>query len=89
MDFLSIQGVMGKLQPTRKESIRLKKIWVHKYFFQSKMIMNILKEEEEDLEEEAEITSIDQTVDWMKGAGRPVQVAIAIWDLDLTVGLTN
>jgi hypothetical protein len=25
----------------------------------------------------------------MKGTGRPVQVAIAIWDLDLTAGLTN
>jgi hypothetical protein len=62
----------------RKESVRLKRIWVHKYFFQSKMILNISMEEEEDLEEEAEITSIDQTVDQMKGTGRPVQVAIAI-----------
>jgi hypothetical protein len=42
------------------------------------MILNISMEEEEDLEEEAEITSIDQTVDQMKGTGRPVQVAIAI-----------
>jgi len=43
-------------------------MWVHKHFFQSKMILDILieKEEEEDLEKEAETASTDQTIDRMK-----------------------
>jgi len=62
---------------------------VHKHFFQSKMVPDILKEKEEDLEEEAEATLTDQTVDRMKGTDRPIQLAVEIRDLDLTTGLTN
>ena len=58
----------------RKESMRFKRMWVHKHFFQSKMVLDIPKEEEEneDLEEEAEEASTDQMVDWMKGTSQPV-----------------
>ena len=37
----------------RKESTRFKKMWVHKHFFQNKMVLDIPKKEEEekDLEE--------------------------------------
>jgi len=75
----------------RKESMRFKRMLVHKHFFQSKMILDIPKEEEkeEDLEEEVETTSTNQTVDRMKRTGRSVQLAIAIQDLDLIAGLTN
>jgi hypothetical protein len=54
--------------------MRFKRMWVHKHFFQSKMVLDIPKEEEEneDLEEEAEEASTDQMVDWMKGTGQPV-----------------
>jgi hypothetical protein len=40
----------------RKESMRFKRMWVHKHFFQSKMVLDIPKEEEkkEDLEKEAD-----------------------------------
>jgi len=36
--------------------MRFKRMWVHKHFFQSKMVLDIPKEEEEkeDLEEEAD-----------------------------------
>jgi tetrahydromethanopterin S-methyltransferase subunit A len=66
-------------------------MWVHKHFFQSKMVLDIPKEEEkeEDLEEEIETASTDQTVDRMKRTGRSVQLAVAIQDPDLTAGLTN
>jgi len=53
------------------------------------MVPDILKEKEEDLEEEAEATLTDQTVDRMKGTDRPIQLAVEIRDLDLTTGLTN
>jgi len=64
-------------------------MWVHKHFFQSKMVLDIPKEKEEDLEEEAEATPIDQTVNRMKGTGRPTYLVVAIRDPDLTTGLTN
>jgi len=47
--------------------MRFKRMWVHKHFFQSNMILDIPKEEEEDLEEEVETTSTDQTIDQIKG----------------------
>ena len=50
--------------------MRFKRMWVHKHFFQSKMVLDIPKEKEEDLEEEAEATPTNQTVDRMKGTGR-------------------
>ena len=90
MDFLSIQGLMGKLQAHEERVNRFKRMWVHKFFFfQNKMVLDIPKEEEEDLEEKVKAASIDQTIDWMKGTSRLVQLAIAIWDPDLTTGLTN
>ena len=65
-------------------------MWVHKhFFFQNKMVLDIPKEEEEDLEEKVEAASIDQTIDWMKGTSQLVQLEITIWDPDLTTGLTN
>ena len=42
--------------------MRFKRMWVHKYFFQSKMILDIPKEEEE-----AETALTNQTVDQIKG----------------------
>jgi hypothetical protein len=36
------------------------------------MVLDIPKKKEEDLEEEVEAPSIDQTIDWMKGSGQPV-----------------
>jgi hypothetical protein len=60
-----------------KESMNFKKIWVHKHFFQSKMVLNILKgvkdvdkvEKDEvatDLEEKALTASTGQLVDHIK-----------------------
>ena len=64
---------------------------MHKYLFQSKMVMGIPKkeEEEEDLEEEAGIASTNQIVNRIKRIGRSVQLAVAIQDPDLIAGLTN
>ena len=45
--------------------MRFKKIWVHKHFFQSKIILDIPKKEE-GLEEEIKVASINQTIDQMK-----------------------
>jgi RNase H-fold protein (predicted Holliday junction resolvase) len=53
------------------------------------MVLDIPKEEEEDLEEKVEAASIDQTIDWMKGTSQLVQLEITIWDPDLTTGSTN
>jgi len=90
MDFLSIQGLMGKLQAHEERVNRFKRMWVHKFFFfQNKMVLDIPKEEEEDLEEKVKAASIDQTIDWMKGTSQLVQLEITIWDPDLTTGLTN
>ena len=70
--------------------MRFKRMWVYKHFFQSKMILDILIEkEEEDLENEAEATSTDQTVDRIKITSRSVQLAVAIQDPDFTESLTN
>jgi len=69
--------------------MRFKRIWVHKHCFQSKMVLDIPKEEEKDLKEEAEAALIDQTVDRIKGSGRLVQLAVTIRDPDLTTSLTN
>ena len=70
--------------------MRFKRMWVYKHFFQSKMILDILIEkEEEDLENEAEATSTDQTVDRIKITSRSVQLTVAIQDPDLTESLTN
>jgi hypothetical protein len=60
-----------------KESMNFKKIWVHKHFFQSKMVLNILKgvkdvdkvEKDEvatDLEEKALTASTGPLVDHIK-----------------------
>jgi len=84
MDFLSIQGLMGKLQTHEKRVNEIQE----DHFFQSKIVLDI-PEEEEDLEEEIEVVSINQTIDRMKGTGRLVQLAVAIRDPNLTVGLTN
>jgi hypothetical protein len=46
----------------RKESMRFKRMWVHKHFFQSKMVLDIPKEEEE-----VEAAPIDQIVNRIKG----------------------
>jgi hypothetical protein len=40
---------------------------VHKHFFQSKMVLDIPKEEDEDLEEKVETALTDTTVNQMKG----------------------
>ena len=75
----------------RKESMRFKRIWVHRHLFQSKMVMGIPKEEkeEEDLEEEVGTASTNQIVNRIKRTGRSVQLAVAIQDPDLIAGLTN
>jgi hypothetical protein len=62
----------------RKESMRLKRMWVHKHCFQSKIVLDIPKEEEEDLEEEAKAAPTNQTVNRMKGTGRMVQLAVTL-----------
>jgi len=54
----------------RKVSMRFKRIWVHKYFFQSKMVLDIPEDEEKDDLEET--TSTNQIVDRMKGTDQPV-----------------
>jgi len=52
----------------RKESMRFKRMWVHKHFFQSKMVLDIPKEkEEEDLGKEVEKAVTNQTIDLIKG----------------------
>jgi hypothetical protein len=53
----------------RKELMRFKRMWVHKNFFQSKMVLDIPKEEEEKeyLEKEAEKAVTDQMIDLIKG----------------------
>jgi len=49
-------------------------MWVHNHFFQSKMVLDIPKEEEEeeDLKEETKAASTNQLVDQMKRTGQPV-----------------
>jgi hypothetical protein len=53
----------------RKELMRFKRMWVHKNFFQSKMVLDIPKKEEEEeyLEKEAEKAVTDQMIDLIKG----------------------
>ena len=63
-------------------------MWVHKHFFQSKIILDIPKKEE-GLEEEIKVASINQTIDQMKRTSWLVQLAVEIWDSDLIVSLTN
>jgi hypothetical protein len=75
---------MGKLQTHEKRVNEIQE----DHFFQSKIVLDI-PEKEEDLEEEIEVVSINQTIDRMKGTGRLVQLAVAIRDPNLTVGLTN
>jgi hypothetical protein len=53
------------------------------------MILDIPKEKEEDLKEEAETALTDQTVHRMKGTGRPVLLVVVIQDPDWTTCLTN
>jgi hypothetical protein len=64
----------------RKESMGFKRMWVHKHFFQSKMVMDISKEvddmkkakeveEEADLEEEVVAAPIAQLVNRIKQIG--------------------
>ena len=90
MDFLSIQGLMGKLQAHEERVNKIQKdVSAQTFFFQNKMVLDIPKEEEEDLEEKVEAASIDQTIDWMKGTSQLVQLEITIWDPDLITGLTN
>jgi RNase H-fold protein (predicted Holliday junction resolvase) len=88
MDFFFNTRSHGEIT---RESMRFKRMWVHKYLFQSKMVMGIPKkeEEEEDLEEEAGIASTNQIVNRIKRIGRSVQLAVAIQDPDLIAGLTN
>jgi len=69
--------------------MRFKIMQVHKHFFQSKMILDIPKEEDEDLEEKVETALTDPKVNQMKGTDWPVQLAVIIWDPDLIAGLTN
>jgi hypothetical protein len=57
---------------------------MHKHFFQSKMFLDISKEEED-----TETALIDQTVNQMKGTNWPIQLTVVIWHLDLIAGLTN
>jgi len=48
--------------------MRFKRMWVHKHFFQSKMVLDIPKEkEEEDLGKEVEKAVTNQTIDLIKG----------------------
>jgi hypothetical protein len=56
-------------KPTRKESIRFKRMWVHKHLFQRKIVLDISEKKKEDLEEEAKIVLTDQKIDRMKGIG--------------------
>jgi hypothetical protein len=71
--------------------MRFKRIWVHKYFFLSKIVLDIAKRVEDkdksekkkddiDLEEEVEATSIGQPVNHMKQIGRPVTLIVEIRD---------
>ena len=73
----------------RKELMRFKRMWVHKHFFQSKMVLDILngvqdmdkenkKEEEVNLEEEVIVALIGQPVNLMKQTGWPVTLIVAI-----------
>ena len=73
----------------RKKSIRFKRMWVYKHFFQSKMVLDIFKgvedvdkieeeKQEADLKEEAETASTGQLVDYMKQPGRLITMIVAI-----------
>jgi len=63
-------------------------IWVHKHFFQSKMVLDILKgvedvdkakkEEEIDLEEEVMTASTGQPIDRMKQTSRSITLTMTI-----------
>ena len=65
----------------RKKSIRFKRMWVYKHFFQSK-IEDVDKIEEEkqeaDLKEEVETASTGQPVDYIKQPGQLVTMIVTI-----------
>jgi len=68
--------------------VKFKMIWVHKHFFQSKMVLDILKgvedvdkakeEEEIDLEEEVMTASTGQPIDRMKQTSRSITLTMTI-----------
>jgi hypothetical protein len=73
----------------RKELMRFKRIWVNKYFFQSKMVLDIHKgvedmykakkdEEGADLEDEVVAASTGQSVHRVKQTDRPITLTMAI-----------
>ena len=43
MNVFSIQDLMGKLQTHKERSMRFNKMWVYKYFFQCKIVLDISK----------------------------------------------
>ena len=67
MNFLSIQGLMGKLQAHEKRVNEIQDNVDVQDLFQKRMVLDILNEKEEDLKEEAKTTFIDQTTDQIKG----------------------
>ena len=75
--------------------MRFKRMWVHKQYFQSKMVLDIFKvvedmdkakkeEEDTDLKEKVIAASIDQPVDRMKQIDQLVTLTMAIQNPDLT-----
>ena len=68
--------------------MKFKMIWVHKHFFQSKIVLDILKgvedvdkakeEEEIDLEEEVVTASTGQPIDRMKQTSQSITLTMTI-----------
>jgi hypothetical protein len=67
MNFLSIQGLVGKLQAHEERVNKIQEDVGAQTPFSKKMVLDISKEKKEDLEEEAKIVLTDQTIDRMKG----------------------
>ena len=73
----------------RKELMRFKRMWVHKHFFQCKMVLDVHKgvkdvdkpkkeEEETDFEEKEETTLTGQLVNCIKQTNRLVILIVVI-----------
>jgi len=68
--------------------VKFKMIWVHKHFFQSKIVLDILKgvedvdkakeKEEIDLEEEVVTASTGQPIDRMKQTSQSITLTMTI-----------
>jgi hypothetical protein len=89
MDFLSIQGLMGKLQAREERVNEIQEEVGVQTLFSKQDGFGYSQEERGKFRREVEAALIDQIVDRMKGTGRLVQLAVAIRHQDLTTGLTN